>query len=65
MSGARRSGPLNNLLQDGSVDVRQRHDLLVILVHAEVLQHSLNGDALLCDVHIHGEYLAIRGLQLN
>ena len=31
-------GPLDHLLQDGRVHVGQRHQLLLVLVHAKVLE---------------------------
>ena len=75
-------GPLDHLLQDGSVHIGQWHHLLVLenielqnltsmlpdshlLVHAEVLQHGLDGHRLLGDLHVHGEDLAIARLQLD
>ena len=58
-------GPLDHLLQDGGVHVGEGDHLLVLLVHAEVLQHGLDGDGLLGDLHIHGEHLPVRGLQLD
>ena len=36
-----------------------------LLVHAEVLEHGLDGHGLLGDLHVHGEDLAIARLQLD
>ncbi len=58
-------GPLNDLLEDGGVDVGQRDDLLLVLVHPEVLQHRLDGHRLLGDLHVHGEDLPVGGLKLD
>ena len=75
-------GPLDHLLQDGSVHIGQWHHLLVLenielqnltnklpdshlLVHAEVLEHGLDGHGLLGDLHVHREDLAIARLQLD
>ena len=35
-------GPLDHLLQDGRVHVGQRHQLLLVLIHAEVLEIILD-----------------------
>ena len=56
------SCPLDHLLQDGGVDVGEGDLLLVLLVHTQVLQHSLDGDRLLGDEDIHWEDLAVTGL---
>ena len=55
-----------NLLEDGRVDVGQRDDLVVVvLLHAEVVQHRLDGHALPGHLHGHHEHLAVRALELD
>lgn len=58
-------GPLNHLLQDHRVDVGQRHEFLLILVDAQILQHGLDGNGAFGYVHIHFADLAIGALKLD
>merc|ERR1719447_292504 len=58
-------GPLNHLLQDGSIHVGQGDNLLILFVHSKVFQHGLDGHRLLCNLDIHRKDLAITGLQLD
>ena len=53
------------LLENGRVDVGQRHDLLVVLFHSQILQHCLDGDALLGDLNVDGEDLAVGAAELD
>jgi len=58
-------GPLDHLLENGSVHVGQRHFFIVLLLHTQVLEHGLNGDALLGNFDVHREDLSVTGAQLD
>merc|ERR550519_2780368 len=57
--------PLDYFLEDCGVDVGKRDGIIVFLLHAQVLEHSFDGDGELGDLHIHLEDLPVRTLQLD
>ena len=54
--------PREHLLQYGRVHVGQRNGLLVVVAHAELLQHGLDRVRLLGNLRLHSEHLAVRAL---
>ena len=55
----------SHLFEDGRIDVGQWHNLFIIVFHAEILQHGLDGDALLGNLHVDGEDLAVGAAELD
>jgi len=55
----------NYLFENSGVDIGKRNDLFFVLIHAQVVQHGLDGDGLASDLHVNGEDFAVGTLQLD